>query len=141
MTHRVALVTGSAQGIGLATARALADAGHEVIGVDIRDHPADAVARAIRADLADPVAVEALIAEVGEVDILVNNAAILIEKSIDELSIEDWDRTMAVNVRAPFQLSRGLGAGMRRRRWGRIINIASIAGHTGGKPTLCFSTI
>ena len=132
MTQRIALVTGSAQGIGLATAAALAEAGHEVIGVDIREHPAGFVGRTFRTDLADAAAVEALIADAGEVDILVNNAAILIERSIDDITIEDWDRTMAVNVRAPFQLSRGFGTGMRRRGWGRIINIASIAARTGG---------
>ena len=78
------------------------------------------------------MAVEALIDDVGEVDILVNNAAILIERVDRRITIEHWDRTMAVNVRAPFQLSRGLGAGMRERGWGRIVNIASIAARTGG---------
>ena len=132
MTSRVALVTGSAQGIGLATAEALAAAGVEVIGVDIREQPAGSVARAIHADLADPAAIERLVAEAGPVDILVNNAAVLIERSIDELTVDDWDLTMAVNLRAPFLLSRGFGGGMRERRWGRIINIASIAARTGG---------
>jgi 3-oxoacyl-[acyl-carrier protein] reductase len=132
MTDRRALVTGSAQGIGRATAEALAAAGHDVVGVDILEQDAGPMSRVFRADLASPEAIERLIADVGDVDVLVNNAAILIEKTIDEVSVEDFDRTMAVNVRAPFLLSRGFGAGMRRRHWGRIINIASVAARTGG---------
>jgi 3-oxoacyl-[acyl-carrier protein] reductase len=132
VTRRVALVTGSAQGIGLAIAAALAEAGHDVIGVDIRDHPEGSVGRTIQADLAEPAAVDRLIAEAGAVDILVNNAAVLVERSIDEHTVDDFDLTIAVNLRAPFLLSRGFGAGMRQRKWGRIINVASVAARTGG---------
>ena len=63
---------------------------------------------------------------------LVNNAAVLVEKPIEETSIDEFDVTMAVNLRAPFLLSRAFGAGMRQRGWGRIVNIASIAARTGG---------
>ncbi len=73
-----------------------------------------------------------LLAEVGRVDVLVNNAAILVEKPIEETSVAEFDLTMAVNLRAPFLLSRAFGAGMRERGWGRIVNIASIAARTGG---------
>ena len=61
-----------------------------------------------------------------------NNAAVLVERTIDEHTVEDWDLTMNVNLRAPFLLSRGFAPGMRERRWGRIVNIASIAARTGG---------
>ena len=134
MTQRIALVTGSARGMGRAIAEALAESGHFVVGVDRLDHDfgIGPRARVIKADLASPEAIEALLADVGRVDVLVNNAAVLVEKPIEETSIEDFDLTMAVNLRAPFLLSRGFGAGMRQRGWGRIINIASIAARTGG---------
>ena len=79
-----------------------------------------------------PETADRLLAEVGPVDVLVNNAAILVEKPIEETSVAEFDLTMAVNLRAPFLLSRAFGAGMRERGWGRIVNIASIAARTGG---------
>ncbi len=129
-TPRRALVTGSAQGIGRAIAEALRDAGHVVTGVDLRPHELDGCATLL-ADLADAAAIDALVADAGPVDILVNNAAILIERPIEDVTLEDFDRTIAVNLRAPFLLSRGFGAGMRARGWGRIVNISSISARTG----------
>jgi 3-oxoacyl-[acyl-carrier protein] reductase len=131
-TGRTALVTGSAQGIGRAIADALAVGGHEVIGVDVHPHElAGPATRTVAVDLADPAAIATLIAGTGPVDILVNNAAILIERPIDEVTLEDFDRQVAVNLRAPFLLARGLGAGMRERGWGRIVNVSSISARTG----------
>jgi 3-oxoacyl-[acyl-carrier protein] reductase len=132
MTPRVALVTGSARGMGRAIAEALAASGHQVIGVDRLDQDAGPMTRVIQADLASPAAIDDLLADVGRVDVLVNNAAVLVEKPIEETSIAEFDLVIAVNLRAPFLLSRGFGAGMRERRWGRIVNIASIAARTGG---------
>jgi NAD(P)-dependent dehydrogenase (short-subunit alcohol dehydrogenase family) len=132
MTQRIALVTGSAQGIGRAIAEALSASGHVVVGVDVIDQDRGPLDRVVTADLAERDAAERLRAEVGHVDVLVNNAAILVEKPIEETSIDEFDLTMAVNLRAPFLLSRAFGAGMRERGWGRIINIASIAARTGG---------
>ena len=132
MTARTALVTGSAQGIGRAVAEALAAAGHVVVGVDIRDQDAGSMARTLRVDLADPAAIEDLVAAVGRVDVLVNNAAILVEKPIEDTTVEEFDRTVAVNLRAPFLLSRACGAGMKERGWGRIVNISSVGARTGG---------
>jgi 3-oxoacyl-[acyl-carrier protein] reductase len=127
---RTALVTGSAQGIGHAIASRLAADGARVIGVDVRPHALGGGTSHV-CDLSDPAAIARLLAEVGEVDVLVNNAAILIEKAIEEVTLEDFDRQVAVNLRAPFLLSRGVGAGMRSRRWGRIVNVASISARTG----------
>ena len=127
---RTALVTGSAQGIGRSVAEVLAASGHRVIGVDIHDHELPG-GHVILADLADPAAVERLIAEAGPVDVLVNNAAILVERPIDAITIEEFDRMVAVNLRAPFLLSRGFGPGMRERGWGRIVNVSSIGARTG----------
>jgi NAD(P)-dependent dehydrogenase (short-subunit alcohol dehydrogenase family) len=131
MTVRTALVTGSAQGIGRAIAEALAADGHVVIGVDVRDQDAGPMVRTIRADLSVPAAIDAIRADVGAADILVNNAAILVEKPIEETTIADFDRTIAVNLRAPFLLSRAFGAGMKERGWGRIVNISSVGARTG----------
>jgi NAD(P)-dependent dehydrogenase (short-subunit alcohol dehydrogenase family) len=131
MTQRTALVTGTAQGIGRAIAEALAADGHRVIGIDIRDQDAGPMVRTVSADLAEPAAIEALAADVGGVDILVNNAAILVEKPIEDTTIGDFDRTIAVNLRAPFLLSRAIGAGMKERGWGRIVNISSVGARTG----------
>jgi len=132
MSARIALVTGSAQGMGRAIAEALAASGHEVVGVDRLVQDSGPMVRVIQADLASPEAIDALLADVGRVDVLVNNAAVLVEKPIEETSLAEFDLTIAVNLRAPFLLSRGFGAGMRQRGWGRIINIASIAARTGG---------
>ncbi len=132
MNGRIALVTGSARGIGRAVVDALVASGHDVVGVDILEHGPDFPGRALAADLAEPSTAERLLAEVGRVDVLVNNAAVLVEKPIEETSLEEFDLTMAVNLRAPFLLSRAFGAGMRERGWGRIVNIASIAARTGG---------
>jgi 2-hydroxycyclohexanecarboxyl-CoA dehydrogenase len=131
MIQRTALVTGTAQGIGRAIAEALAADGHRVIGVDIRDQDAGSMVRTIRADLAEPAAIEALAADVGGVDILVNNAAILVEKPIEDTTLGEFDRTIAVNLRAPFLISRAMGAGMKERGWGRIVNISSVGARTG----------
>jgi 3-oxoacyl-[acyl-carrier protein] reductase len=130
VTARTALVTGSAQGIGRAVAEVLLASGHEVIGVDVKDHDLPG-GRVIRTDLADPAAIERLVGEARPIDVLVNNAAILIERSIEAITIDEFDRMVAVNLRAPFLLSRGFGAGMRERRWGRIVNVSSIGARTG----------
>jgi NAD(P)-dependent dehydrogenase (short-subunit alcohol dehydrogenase family) len=128
---RTAVVTGSAQGIGRAIAEALAADGHLVIGVDVRDQDLGPMVRTIRADLSEPAAIDAIRADVRAADILVNNAAILVEKPIEETTIADFDRTIAVNLRAPFLLSRAFGAGMKERGWGRIVNISSVGARTG----------
>ena len=89
------------------------------------------MARTIRADLAEPAAIEAIVGDIEGVDILVNNAAILVEKPIEDMTIVEFDRTIAVNLRAPFLLSRAIGAGMKERGWGRIVNISSVGARTG----------
>ncbi len=129
---RVALVTGSSRGIGRAIAESLAAAGHRVVGVDILDHGGPPFAATHKADLSDPVACQRLIDLVGPVDVLVNNAAVLIRKPIPDYTLADFDTMVAVNLRAPFLLSRAVIGGMSERRWGRIVNIASVGGRTGG---------
>lgn len=129
---RIALVTGSARGIGRAIADELAKAGHRVVGVDILAHTGDTFSDTHAVDLGDAAACKQLIATVGRVDVLVNCAALLIRHLIPDYSVEDFDRMNDINLRAPFLLSQAVIEGMSARGWGRIINIASVGGRTGG---------
>jgi NAD(P)-dependent dehydrogenase (short-subunit alcohol dehydrogenase family) len=148
---RVALVTGGHSGIGLAMAGALAAAGASVVLLARREtalaeavtglRAAGGTAAAVAADLADRASLErgatAAAAAFGEPDILVNCAAVNIRPPLDVLTAADWDRTMAVNLTAPFLLGQRFGPPMAARGWGRIINIASqqavrAFGHSGG---------
>jgi NAD(P)-dependent dehydrogenase (short-subunit alcohol dehydrogenase family) len=130
---RRALVTGSARGIGLAVALALVEAGHAVVGVDRLPQDRGPLERVIEADLADAEAAARVVHEAGPVDILVNNAAVLVARPFAEMTVTDFDLTLAVNLRAPFLLAQAVMRGMVQRGWGRIINVASIAARTGGR--------
>ena len=126
-----ALVTGSAQGIGRAIADALVGRGYGVVGADIQVQEG-AGFEVVELDVADTGACRRAVAELGHVDVLVNNAGVLVEKSPESLSDEEFDLTMAVNLRAPFVLSVAVSDGMKERRWGRIVNISSVGARTGG---------
>jgi len=145
MPETTALVTGATEGIGRATAFALGRAGFRV-GVCARTaQRVDQVVEALRAagieaagapaDVTDPVqvsaAVERLTGALGEIGVLVNNAGVLIARPIEELSLDDWDTTMATNVRSLFLMSRAVLPAMRRRREGTIVNVASLSGRHG----------
>jgi len=136
----VAIVTGSAQGIGAAYARAFAREGARVVVSDILDPEplAAEIARAggaavgIRADVTDGAAVDALVAgaleRFGRIDILVNNAALfaaLDHRRFEDIPEDEWDAVMRVNIRGLWQVSRAVVPEMRRRRAGKIVNIAS----------------
>jgi len=139
---RTALVTGASRGIGAEICSVFADAGADIIAV-ARDHAGLAKTAAmvesldrqcfrLTCELSDAQAVrrmgEDAIEIAGKVDILVNNAGIARVAPALELSLADWDDTMAVNVRAPFILSQTLAPQMIARRWGKIINISSQTG-------------
>jgi len=146
-TGKVALVTGASRGIGQAVAFALAEAGAD-IAVNYRHREAQALetvrgierlgrrAIPVRADVslgtevADMVAV--IEADLGQVDILVNNAGIVSAKPLPEISETDWDEMLAVNLKSAFLVIQRVLPGMRARRWGRIINLSSVAAQTGG---------
>ncbi len=130
MTRR-ALVTGSARGIGLAVAASLAADELEVIGVDVAEQQEGPCAATIRADLADPDECRRVLAEAGPVDVLVNNAALLFRTPLEEFTVEEFDRTVAVNLRAVFLLSQGCAPRMSARGWGRIVNVSSIGARDG----------
>jgi 3-oxoacyl-[acyl-carrier protein] reductase len=144
-TGTSALVTGATHGIGRATAFALGRAGYRV-GVCARTADAvEAVAAELRAegieaagaaaDVGDAAQVERAVAAVtaalGEIGLLVNNAGVLIARPFEELTIEDWDTTMATNLRSLYLVTRAVVPAMRRRRDGTIINVASLAGRNG----------
>jgi NAD(P)-dependent dehydrogenase (short-subunit alcohol dehydrogenase family) len=138
---RTALVTGASSGIGKATALALAADGLSVIVHGRHAERGQAVvrqieenggrARFVAADLADRKAVAALIEEVGEVDVLVNNAGIAEFGPTAETDLDTFDRIFASNVRAAFQLVAALAPGMVARGTGSIISLDSMAGRVG----------
>lgn len=139
---RAALVTGSVGGIGHAVASALAAAGCDIVlhGLATAEEAAPALAGIARhgvkarfdaTDLADPTAIEALMARLGPIDILVNNAAIRHFGLVEETARADWDHDLAVNLSAPFHLCRLVLPGMKARSWGRILNMSSIYGLIG----------
>ncbi len=141
------VITGGGRGIGAACARALAEAGSTVLVTARTEDEVRAVASAIEqsgghahwavCDVAEEDSVGAL-AEVaaerlGGVDILVNNAGIGHSATLVNETLEDWNRTIAVNATGTFLCSRAFLPGMVERGWGRIVNVASVAGRMGGR--------
>jgi 3-oxoacyl-[acyl-carrier protein] reductase len=144
---KIALITGASRGIGRACAAALAEAGADVaVNYLVREDRARETLflvertgkRAVlaQADVSQASEAERMVREIerglGPVDILVNNAGIAIQKPFDQITEEDWDRTLAVNLKSAFLLTRAVLPGMRARGFGRIINISSGAAQTGG---------
>ena len=144
LSGRTALVTGSTRGIGRAIAEALAGAGARVAVVGRDASRAEEVASAIGRDAAgfacdvtDTASVTALVENVekafGQIDILVNNAGLTRDNILFRLKDEDWDIVLDANLRGAFVAIRAASRGMMKRRWGRIINIASVVGIIGNK--------
>ncbi len=142
LAGRRALVTGASKGIGAEICAVFAEAGADIVAVARDEGGLAEVARTVEArgrrcltipaDLADTdqtraAAIRAL-AEWGTIDILVNNAAIALIEPALTAPVENWDLTMAVNIRAPFILSQALAPAMIAQRWGKIINISSQTG-------------
>jgi 3-oxoacyl-[acyl-carrier protein] reductase len=144
---RIALVTGASRGIGRAIAIALARCGADV-AVNYRKQKGEAQvtlqqitsqgrrAMEVQADVSRSPEVANMIAGIekglGPVDILVNNAGIALHQNIEETREADWDEVLTVNLKSVFLVTQAVLPGMRRRRWGRIINISSGAAQTGG---------
>jgi 3-oxoacyl-[acyl-carrier protein] reductase len=144
---RVALVTGSSRGIGRAIAIALASAGAAVaVNYRQRENEAAAVvdeiergggrALAVRADVSVAADVDAMMRDVesrlGAIDVLVNNAGTATVSDIESLTEAEFDRTLAVNLKSVFLCTQAVLPGMRARRWGRVVNLSSVAARGAG---------
>jgi NAD(P)-dependent dehydrogenase (short-subunit alcohol dehydrogenase family) len=152
LTGRVALVTGASRGIGATAARALDAAGARVVLCARDEDRLTAVAAGLRheplvvpADLTAPGGVGELLAALDgaldvDVDILVNNAGGHAPAAATELALSDWDRVQLLNVRAVFELTRGLAPGMAARGWGKVVNVSSILGALGDTHAAAYTT-
>jgi 3-oxoacyl-[acyl-carrier protein] reductase len=144
---RVALVTGASRGIGRAIALRLAKDGAAVVVNYVGNAAAAAdvaseiergggQALAVQADVGRSADVSRLVGEsvrrFGRVDVLVNNAGVARPKPFDRITEADWDGLIRVNLTSVFLVTQAVLAGMRSRRWGRIINLSSVAAQTGG---------
>jgi len=152
---KTALVTGAARGIGKAIATALAREGAAVVVVDLHAEAVEQAAKEIReagfvahgavADVTQSQSVDRLVQETvartGRIDILVNNAGVISNTPILDLTEEEWDRTLAVNLKGVFVCSQSVARAMSKQRSGRIVNIASLAGKVGapGQAAYCAS--
>jgi len=138
---RVAVVTGGTRGIGKAIAVALRDAGNKVAANYGRD---DKTAEAFNAETGIPVykfdvgnfeacaeGVQAIEAQLGAIEILVNNAGITRDATMHRMDFDHWQAVIKTNLSSCFNMSRAVIEGMRDRRFGRIVNIGSINGHAG----------
>lgn len=141
---KTALVTGSSSGIGLASAKSLAEQGYQVMlhGIEGEDFGLSLAAAMAyefgiktgycQADLSDPEQIQALVERTNSrfngVDILVNNAGIQFTATTEQFPSERWDQVLAVNLSAPFHLIQKCLPYMQQQQWGRIINIASVHG-------------
>jgi 3-oxoacyl-[acyl-carrier protein] reductase len=143
LSGKRALVTGASGAIGAAIARALAAQG-ALVGLSgtrsaalqsLADEIGPAATRVLPANLGEPGGPEALAekatAELGGIDILVNNAGITRDQLVLRMSDDDWDTVLAVDLSAPFRLTRALLRGMLKQRWGRIVGITSVVAATG----------
>ncbi len=141
LTNKVALVTGARRGMGKSHALALAKQGAKVAVTDISQEECQLVvdeiksmggeAIALKMDVSNKADVDAVFNEVvkqfGRLDILVNNAGIFAPKAALELTEEDWDKTISINLKGEFLCAQRAAKEMAKNNWGRIINIASIA--------------
>lgn len=145
LNDKVVIVTGGAGGIGRACVLAFAQEGARVVVADVNVDQAKAVAAevggaaralAVQVDVTSPASVKAMfdaaIAAFGRVDVLVNGAGIFHRTPIDELTVEEWDQLMAINLRGTFLCSQAALRVMKPQRSGNIINIASMGGQVGG---------
>ncbi len=137
MEKRIALVTGAASGIGLAVAESLANDGYQVVladvNVDAGTQQADRIGgHFIKVDLTDAASCKALVEETvakfGSVDVLVNNAGIQHVSPIEDFPVEKWNFIIALMLTAPFLLTKYSWPHMKKKGWGRVVNISSVHG-------------
>jgi NAD(P)-dependent dehydrogenase (short-subunit alcohol dehydrogenase family) len=147
VASRGAVITGGGRGIGAATARALAGLGVRVVVAARHENEVESVAAelrqaggqawATRCDVTDPASIDALartaVERLGAVDILVNNAGTASAAPLHRTTLEEWQRLLTVNATGTFLCTRALLPVMLERGWGRVVNVASIAGLEGAK--------
>ena len=142
LSNKLTVITGSNSGIGLGIARELAKLGSDIVLNSFTDRPEDhdlaaqlakefgTTVRYISADMSDGDQCRNLIVEAGDVDILVNNAGIQHVAPVEEFPVDMWNTIIAINMSSVFHTTASVVGGMRKRGWGRIINIASAHGLT-----------
>ena len=149
LSGQVALVTGAGSGLGAVTARLLAEHGARVVLADINKEAAGEVAaafggRPLYMDLADSGSIEGGIADVlgteGKIDILVNAAGLDFIRSAAELTLEEWDNVVDVNLRAPWLLAKRIMPHMMKRGSGQILNVASTAAKKGWENAAAYAS-
>ena len=139
---KIALVTGASQGIGLACSHRLSHDGLIVVGIDLYkpDNLGAEFANFLTIDVSNSASCEDAVRAVGQIDILVNNAGIVgPNMPFWKVSDEDWKRTIDINLTGTFNMMRAVVGQMRERKWGRIVNIASIAGKEGNPNLATYS--
>jgi 3-oxoacyl-[acyl-carrier protein] reductase len=122
---KTALVTGAAGTMGRAVVAFLKADGLNVVGLDVKGD-------CRHCDISDAAAVNKAIGEIGQVDVLVNNAGILSNNKAEATTPDEWRKVLAANLDGAFYLAREVIPGMKARRWGRIVNVCSMAAKTGG---------
>lgn len=147
---KVAIVTGGSRGLGFWMAEGLAEAGANIVLCARKLEPCEEAAKAIReigvrstafsCDVSDPAqvkdVVEKALAEFGHIDILINNAGFIWEEPLESMSLEKWNRTLAINATGTFLFTQEVGKHMIERRRGKIVNIASVAALVSADPEL-----
>jgi 3-oxoacyl-[acyl-carrier protein] reductase len=142
-SKRTALITGAGGAMGAATARKLVADGYRVALVDVAENAVKRLAselgngtHSIAADISDAASCDRAVAEIeraaGAIDILVNNAGVLSNHKSADTTPEEWRRVLSVNLDGAFYLSRRVLPGMKSRRFGRIVNVCSLAMKSGG---------
>jgi len=143
LSGKVALITGGGAGIGQACAKTLASTGARIVAVDINEANARTTVQelpgglAVGCDVRDPESITAMrdqvLREVGGVDILVNCAGIILySRGIGEVTLEEWDRLVEINLRGTHLVCQAFAENMKSRGWGKIVNFSSLAARVGG---------
>jgi NAD(P)-dependent dehydrogenase (short-subunit alcohol dehydrogenase family) len=150
---RVVVITGAAQGLGLAMAEALSSVGASIVIGDVQDvkaeEAADSIAKhygnmtyALHMDVSDTSSInqaaQEILAKFGKIDILINNAGIAQRKRIEDVEERDWDRVMDINLKGVFLCSQAFGGSMIEQKRGKIINISSVVGFLGAEERISY---